>query len=90
MAVGRVLVIMATLQFLISTGHNAACLVQLIRGFITNGDIPNGPFLYFLNMASIEHVTQETFYITNVCDDYFQSGWLLTIGYRVSLVMQSW
>ncbi|KAJ7026662.1 hypothetical protein C8F04DRAFT_1124802 [Mycena alexandri] len=61
----RVLIIMATLQFFISTGHNAACLVQLIRGFITNGDTPNGPFIYFLDMASPEHVAQEAFYITN-------------------------
>jgi len=61
----RVLIVMATLQFLIATGHNITCLVQLIRGFITNGDIPNGPFIYFLDMALSEHVAQEALYITN-------------------------
>ncbi|KAJ7499647.1 hypothetical protein FB451DRAFT_1385335 [Mycena latifolia] len=63
--INGILLILATLQFMISTGHNVTCLVQLIRGFITNGGTSSGPFLYFLDMASTEHVLQEGFYIAN-------------------------
>ncbi|KAJ7699675.1 hypothetical protein B0H17DRAFT_1196280 [Mycena rosella] len=63
--INRILLVLATLQFLISTGHNVTCVVQLIRGFITNGGTSSGPFIYFLDMASTEHVLQESFYIAN-------------------------
>ncbi|KAJ7707877.1 hypothetical protein B0H14DRAFT_3643407, partial [Mycena olivaceomarginata] len=61
----RVIFAVATIQFILATAHNIACLAQLIKGFITDGNIPDGPFLYFLNVGSTEHVLQEGFYVTN-------------------------
>lgn len=56
----------ATMQFILATGFNITCLLQLIKGFITEGNTPDGPLLYFRNAGSLEHVIQEGLYFTNV------------------------
>lgn len=56
----------ATMQFILATSFNITCLLQLIKGFITEGNTPDGPLLYFRNAGSLEHVIQTGLYFTNV------------------------
>ncbi|KAJ7927945.1 hypothetical protein B0H13DRAFT_1860985 [Mycena leptocephala] len=63
--VQSVLFAVTTIQFILATAHNIVCVVQLINGFTANGKTVDGPFFYFLNMGSTEHVLQEAFYATN-------------------------
>jgi hypothetical protein len=65
----RMMLIVACVQFALSTGHVVTLLVQLIRGFV---DVPvtpsgsSGSLLYLLDQTTPEHIAQEVFYITNV------------------------
>ncbi|KAJ6537870.1 hypothetical protein B0H19DRAFT_1270263 [Mycena capillaripes] len=61
----RVIFAAATMQFILATGFNITCLLQLIKGFITEGNTLDGPLRYFRNARSLEHVLQEGFYFTN-------------------------
>jgi hypothetical protein len=60
------MLIVASVQFALATGHVITILVQLIRAFVSGADIPDGTSLYLLNQATPEHVAQEVLYITNV------------------------
>lgn len=62
----RMLLIVASVQFGLATGHVITLVVQLVRGFGDIGDPSNGPPLYLVNQATPEHVAQEVLYITNV------------------------
>ncbi|KAI0261123.1 hypothetical protein BC834DRAFT_972910 [Gloeopeniophorella convolvens] len=59
------LLIVATTQFALATGHVITLLVQLIRGFVGAGGALVGPSLYLLDQSTPEHVAQEVLYITN-------------------------
>ena len=60
------MLIVASVQFALATGHITTMLVQLIRVYVGAAGTLDGPSLYWLGGASPEHVAQETFYITNV------------------------
>jgi Na+/H+-dicarboxylate symporter len=60
------MLVVASVQFALATGHVITLLVQLIRAFVGEAGVPNGTLLYLLNQATPEHVAQEVFYITNV------------------------
>ncbi|KAJ7921200.1 hypothetical protein B0H13DRAFT_2318559 [Mycena leptocephala] len=61
----RVIFAAATMQFILATGFNITCLLQLIKGFITEGNTPDGPMIYFRNAGSLEHVFQVGLYFIN-------------------------
>ncbi|KAJ7846264.1 hypothetical protein B0H13DRAFT_2363115 [Mycena leptocephala] len=61
----RVIFAAATMQFILATAFNITCLLQLIKGFITEGNTPDGPLIYFRNAGSLEHVFQEGLYFIN-------------------------
>lgn len=61
------MLIVASVQFALATGHVITILVQLIRAFVGESGKSNGTLLYLLNQATPEHIAQEVFYITNVC-----------------------
>jgi hypothetical protein len=56
------MLLVATLQFALSTGHVTTLVVQLIRGF---GGTSNRT-VYLLDQGTPEHLAQEFLYITNV------------------------
>jgi hypothetical protein len=58
--------IVASIQFALATGHIITLLVPLIRAFIGAVCTLDGPSLYLLNRASPEHISQEVLYITNL------------------------
>jgi len=55
------MLLVATVQFLLATGHVVTLVVQLIRGF---GGTSTRT-LYLLDQATPEHIAQEFLYITN-------------------------
>ncbi|KAI0261129.1 hypothetical protein BC834DRAFT_1034999 [Gloeopeniophorella convolvens] len=56
------MLIVATTQFALATGHAVTVLVQLIRSF---AGILTGPSLYILDQSTPEHVAQTVLYVTN-------------------------
>ena len=58
----RMMLLVATLQFALATGHVISIVVQLVRGF---GGTSNRT-LYLLDQSTPEHLAQEYLYITNV------------------------
>ncbi|KAH9023684.1 hypothetical protein EDB85DRAFT_2277821 [Lactarius pseudohatsudake] len=58
------MLIVASVQFALATGHVIAVLVQLIRAFIGAAGTLDGPSNYLLNQSTPLHVT-EFLYITN-------------------------
>jgi hypothetical protein len=58
----RLMLLVATVQFALATGHVITLVVQLIRGF--GGTSIRS--LYLLDQATPEHLAQEFLYITNV------------------------
>jgi hypothetical protein len=58
----RMMLLVATVQFGLATGHVVSIVVQLVRGF---GGTSNRT-LYLLDQSTPEHVAQEYLYITNV------------------------
>ncbi|KAI9434583.1 hypothetical protein H4582DRAFT_758807 [Lactarius indigo] len=63
--INLVMLIVASVQFALATGHVITLLVQLIRAFIGAAGTLDGPSIYLLNQSTPEHVAQEFFYITN-------------------------
>ncbi|KAI9434588.1 hypothetical protein H4582DRAFT_2175182 [Lactarius indigo] len=59
------MLIVASVQFALATGHVITILVQLIRAFIGAAGTLDGPSIYLLNQSTPEHVAQEFLYITN-------------------------
>lgn len=62
----RILISMSTAQFILSTIFVAATLRALIEGFVHTQNIPNGVFLYWINVTTKCNVIEKTVYITNV------------------------
>ncbi|KAI0286334.1 hypothetical protein BC826DRAFT_94071 [Russula brevipes] len=66
--VNLMMLIVACVQFALSTGHVITMLIQLIRGFV---DVPvtssgsSGSLLYLLDQTTPEHIAPPIFYITN-------------------------
>ncbi|KAH8984386.1 hypothetical protein EDB86DRAFT_153961 [Lactarius hatsudake] len=59
------MLIVASVQFALATGHVITLLVQLIRAFIGAAGTLDGPSNYLLDQSTPEHVAQEVLYITN-------------------------
>ncbi|KAH9046128.1 hypothetical protein EDB84DRAFT_1576027, partial [Lactarius hengduanensis] len=59
------MLIVASVQFALATGHVITLLVQLIRAFIGAAGTLDGPLNYLLDQSTPEHVAQEVLYITN-------------------------
>jgi hypothetical protein len=56
------MLLVASVQFALSTGHAITIVIQLVKSF--GGTSTNTPYL--LNQATPEHIAQEFLYITNV------------------------
>ncbi|KAH8984384.1 hypothetical protein EDB86DRAFT_3084604 [Lactarius hatsudake] len=59
------MLIVASVQFSLATGHVIALLVQLIRAFIGAAGTVDGPSNYLLDQSTPEHLAQGFFYMTN-------------------------
>ena len=58
----RMMLLVATVQFVLATGHVITLVVQLVRGFGGTSTRTQ----YLLDQATPEHLAQEYLYITNV------------------------
>ena len=66
-AIGRVLVVMSTILFLLCTIHVGASLQQLLEAFVyTPADIPDYSTIYWLNFTLTPRVIKDTLYATVV------------------------
>ncbi|KAH9063583.1 hypothetical protein EDB87DRAFT_1602440 [Lactarius vividus] len=63
--VNLTMLIVASVQFALSTGHVVTLLVQLIRAFIGAAGTIDGPSNYLLDQSTPEHLAQGFFYMTN-------------------------
>ncbi|KAH9050355.1 hypothetical protein EDB83DRAFT_1370794 [Lactarius deliciosus] len=63
--VNLMMLIVASVQFSLATGHVITLLVQLIRAFIGAAGTVDGPSIYLLDQSTPEHLAQGFFYMTN-------------------------
>ncbi|KAH8987456.1 hypothetical protein EDB92DRAFT_1875872 [Lactarius akahatsu] len=63
--VNLMMLIVASVQFSLATGHVITLLVQLIRAFIGAAGTVDGPSIYLLDQSTPEHLAQGFFYLTN-------------------------
>ena len=65
---GRVLIVMASILFLLCTVHVGASLQQLLDAFIyAPADVPDYSTTYWLNFDSTPRVLKDNLYVTLVC-----------------------
>ncbi|KAI9454713.1 hypothetical protein F5148DRAFT_418611 [Russula earlei] len=63
--VNLLMLIVASVQFALATGHVSTLVVELIRGFLNPAWTPGGTSLYLLNPAEPERIAQAAMYLTN-------------------------